>query len=182
MARAAAQKASFVGISCNWSGKRYSVPWWDDAQSSGGPINEQATHIIDLCRFIGGEVTEVVALGNPGESRLAAAMLFENHAVGTVFYTCEAAEKNISLETTTTAGHIRLRGWDFAAEINTIDGSLPADDGNPFLHETAAFLEAARLRDVAGVRSTFEDAYRTQLVVDAIRQLAATRKPLQFAG
>ena len=40
-----------LGISCAWVGKKYLVPWWIDKDLSGGPFNEQATHVWNFVDF-----------------------------------------------------------------------------------------------------------------------------------
>jgi myo-inositol 2-dehydrogenase / D-chiro-inositol 1-dehydrogenase len=166
---------SLVGISCNWASKTYEVPWWSNPRQSGGPINEQATHVVDLCRYLAGEITEVEALGGASETRLAVALRFASGALATLLYTCEAPEKHIDLLAVTTSGCVRLSGWDFSMQTNTIDGSLHPNDDSPYYKETAAFLEAARLGGGDAVLCDFADAYRTQVVVDQIRERLKTR-------
>lgn len=168
MARHLARSHDVVGIVCNWSGKRYGVPWWNDRAQSGGPINEQATHIVDLCRFLGGDITEILAIGNDGETRLGAVLRLESGAIATLFYTCEASEKCISLELVTAGGHLRLSGWDFRLE--SVDRQHIGDEISPFVAETKAFLAAAAAGHSAGILCDFQEAYRTQLAVDRIRE------------
>ena len=80
-----------LGISCVWVGKRYRVPWWIEPNLSGGPFNEQATHVLDLCRFLLGEIESVTALAAPvatagdPEFGVAVAMRFIDGPVGTYF-------------------------------------------------------------------------------------------------
>ena len=161
---------SLVAISCNWASKAYAVPWWTDPHQSGGPINEQATHIVDLCRYLGGEVTEVEALGGESETRLAVALRFASGALATLLYTCEASEKCIDLLAVTSQGYVRLSGWDFTMQTNTINGILQPDDDSPYHAETSAFLGAVRSHNADAILCNFVDAFRTQVVVDQIRE------------
>ena len=108
-----------LGISCVWVGKKYRVPWWIDTNLSGGPFNEQATHVLDLCRFLLGEIESVSALAAPAataedpEFGVAVAMRFIDGPVGTVFYSCEAREKDIHLHVFCEEGSLRSRGLGF---------------------------------------------------------------------
>ena len=56
-----------------WLDKVPPVPWWTDRALSGGPIIEQAVHVLDLARFLVGEVEQVCALAaaplGPGRRR-----------------------------------------------------------------------------------------------------------------
>ena len=90
-ARAAAAASTVSAVAGHWASKRYAVPWWSQTNLSGGPFNEQATHLVDLVRFVVGEIADVRAFAGPiGDeksiSRAAVAMRFENGAVGTLAY------------------------------------------------------------------------------------------------
>jgi myo-inositol 2-dehydrogenase / D-chiro-inositol 1-dehydrogenase len=73
-----------------WLDKVPPVPWWTDRALSGGPIVEQAVHVLDLARLLVGEVDLVCAVGGPpieggsAESATAAVLGFAGGAVGTL--------------------------------------------------------------------------------------------------
>ena len=176
LAREVVARGSPVAVMCHWACRPYGVPWWHLDDWSGGPFNEQATHLVDLCRFIVGEVDGVEAIASRGRdttdspTRVAAALHFACGALGTLIYTCDAPDKFIGFEAVTGEGAVRLEGWDFVMTVNTITESLPAHTGaNPFTQETEAFLGAVAARDGSGISSTFDDATRTQSIIDAIR-------------
>ncbi len=176
-ARAAAAAATVSAVAGHWASKRYAVPWWSQPTLSGGPFNEQATHLVDLVRFVVGEIADVRAFAGPSGdeksiSRAAVAMRFENGAVGTLAYTCEADDKHIGLHVMTRAGAIELRGWNFARA-----GGDEEPDPNPFMLETTAFLEAVSSGDARHIRSDFADAAKTQAAVDLIRRRFADGMP-----
>ena len=80
-----------------WLDKVPPVPWWTDRALSGGPIIEQAVHVLDLARFLVGEVEQVCALAagplGPGgvETATASFLGFRNGAVGTMTTELRAA-------------------------------------------------------------------------------------------
>lgn len=167
-------------VMCHWASRPYGVPWWSIVEASGGPFNEQATHLVDLCRFVVGEIVSVEALAGRAAdvrdgppTRFAVALRFENGAVGTLCYTCDAPEKSIAFEVVSTAGGVKLAGWDFAAidEIGDVAGI--GAEPNVFGVETGAFLDAVRHHDPSLVACSFEDAARTQAVVDRVLAAAA---------
>jgi len=165
-----------LGISIVWVGKKYLVPWWIDKEMSGGPFNEQATHVLDLCRFLVGEIESVSAVAarsirvDGPEFGVAVALRFVDGQIGTVFYSCEARQKDIQLHIFCEEGSIDLEGWDFAMNRNTIDGNLPETEQDEiFVKETKCFLNAIRCQDHLLVECDLEEAYRTQLVVDRVR-------------
>ena len=77
-----------------WLDKVPPVPWWLDRTLSGGPIIEQAVHVLDLARFLVGEVEQVGALAagplGPGgvETATASILGFRDGAVGTMTTSC----------------------------------------------------------------------------------------------
>ncbi len=175
MARDRLQKASVIGLSAHWVCKRYGVSWWDVDQLSGGPHNEQATHLFDLSRFLLGEIVEIDSRAE-SPRRVSSTFRFESGALGTALYSCEAQSKDIGVRIFTQEGTIALIGWDFQLAENTIDSELFETDEDVFLVETQAFLEAVRQEKQELVRSDFEDALRTQQVMDACRKSSMTRQ------
>ena len=169
-----------LGIAANWVCGIYRTPWWAQADQSGGPINEQCTHLVDLCRFLGGEIGEVHAMigklpGSPEIDGLAAISLrFVSGAVGTVLYSCLATTKQIGLRVFSPDGEYALDGWDF--ELQSADVHEPAEVTPVFTIEVARFFDAIRSGRADCVAAGFADAFRTQLVVDAIQRSAAEGK------
>jgi myo-inositol 2-dehydrogenase / D-chiro-inositol 1-dehydrogenase len=77
-----------------WLDKVPPVPWWADRARSGGPIVEQAVHVLDLARLLVGEVGQVCAVAGPpiaagsAESATAAVLSFVDGTVGTMSTSC----------------------------------------------------------------------------------------------
>ena len=166
-----------LGICCHWVCRKYSVPWWMDLASSGGPLNEQATHLFDLCRFLIGEISFVESVSSmpfdSGDLSLGAAssIRFESGALGTVYYSCEASAKDIGVRIFTSEGAVALAGWDFQLTENSIDGSVPTTQPEDiFAVETMAFLESVRTGRRGLIASDWLDAMKTQRVTDAARR------------
>ena len=164
------RESNILGFSAQWVCKRYNVSWWQDERTSGGPHNDQATHLFDLGRFLIGEVAEVQSLF-VSPSRVATLFRFEGHALGTAFYSCEGSEKDIGMRIFTTQGSLALEGWDFRIIANSVDGRLADNDGQDvFLEETSAFLGAVRSGNQDAIACSFADAAKTQRVLDAARR------------
>jgi myo-inositol 2-dehydrogenase/D-chiro-inositol 1-dehydrogenase len=168
-ARQQIQSATTIGVAFQWFATRYRVPWWLDCGVSGGPINEQCTHFIDMCRFLVGEIAEVQAMGRPmadvpnAAGTAAIALRFQNGLLGTGLYSCESSEKQIAFDVFLPDRSIRLQGWDlrFGAE------SSPEDI---FIKEVAAFFQAIQSGDPSLILSDLESGIRTQMVIDAIQR------------
>ncbi|GAA1258332.1 hypothetical protein GCM10009609_21700 [Pseudonocardia aurantiaca] len=76
-----------------WLDSTPPMPWWPDRTRSGGPLVEQAVHVLDLARVLVGEVAEVHAAAagaivGGAEAATAALMCFADGAVGTFGTTC----------------------------------------------------------------------------------------------
>jgi myo-inositol 2-dehydrogenase/D-chiro-inositol 1-dehydrogenase len=148
-------------------------------------VNEQATHLVDLARYLVGEVRQVQAVVSehperPGMAGSAAVTLeFDHGVLGSLFYSCRATAKEIGFRVFTADGAVRLDGWDLVrADADAAPGSSapPADRYQVFHDETAAFLAAVAGGPRGGIRCDLEDAVRTQQVVDAIHRAAASRR------
>jgi myo-inositol 2-dehydrogenase/D-chiro-inositol 1-dehydrogenase len=169
-----------IGAAGFWVCGSYRVPWWLDSAASGGPHNEQATHLYDLCRLLLGEVQKVTACFHQPAAgaplAAATALRFRSGATGTVFYSCQAAAKDIGLRVFTPDGSLFLSGWDLRLAENTIDGALAAEAGpeDIFLVETSAFLDAVATGDPSSIRCDWADALRTQALVDAAATTSVT--------
>jgi predicted dehydrogenase len=170
--RARLRQERALGAVAYWAGGRYRVPWWADPAQSGGPLNEQATHLVDLLRYLLGEVEDarVLTPGGAGPVESAAiALRFATGPLATLLYSCEAEEKLIGLRVFTPRAEHALLTWEF------LPGPDPApcpDRNAVFLDETRAFVEASLGRG-DGVRSDLRDALQTQVVMDSLRAAAA---------
>ena len=177
LAREVLSSRKVLGITCVWVGRKYRVAWWGVENLSGGPFNEQGTHVVDLCRCLVGEVGAIKSVAarpensSDPEHGVAVALQFSNGPLGTVFYNCEAKEKDIRLDVFCDDGTLTLEGWDFTMTKNSIDGNLPKPESQEiFLKETQAFLHALGSNDQSLIECDFAEAYRTQRVVDGIRE------------
>ncbi len=176
LTRALLADTRLLGLAGFWVCRQYAVPWWLDPAASGGPLNEQATHLFDLFRVFGGEIASVQAISaNPalGAESLgcASTVQFHSGSIGTVFYSCESSGKSIGLHLFTDRGSVELAGWDFRIITNTIDANVPEQVGEEdvFLLETEQFLHAVRTGSPEDVACDWIDAMRTQAAVDAAR-------------
>ncbi|MEV1146594.1 Gfo/Idh/MocA family oxidoreductase, partial [Micromonospora sp. NPDC049799] len=84
-------------VSGAWLDKVPPVAWWSQRDRSGGPVVEQAAHVLDLIRLLAGEVAEVTAYGDGTpppvdgadiDSVTTAALRFAGGAVGTLSAAC----------------------------------------------------------------------------------------------
>jgi predicted dehydrogenase len=178
-----------IGFAAHWVGAPYRVPWWGNPALSGGQLNEQCTHLIDLARHLVGEVVEVNAFAQPspeangGTAAVSILLRFRNGSLGTVICGCLAQEKQIGCRVFTPRGQLVLEGWDFKWSPSAAfgDGSDLDPLEDVFVAECAAFLDAARSGDARLIRCDLAEAMRTQRVVDAARAALGGSGPQPIA-
>ncbi|HEX5594954.1 MAG TPA: Gfo/Idh/MocA family oxidoreductase [Micromonosporaceae bacterium] len=80
-----------------WLDRVPPVQWWTRRDRSGGPVVEQAAHVLDLIRLLAGEVSQVAAFGDGSpplvdgadiDGATVAALRFTDGAVGTLTSAC----------------------------------------------------------------------------------------------
>lgn len=175
-ARQQIQAAFPIAIAFQWLSARYGVPWWLDVNQSGGPVNEQCTHYIDLCRFFCGEISEAQALVRPlvgtpaAEGTVAITLRFKNGLIGSGLYSCEASQKQMAFEVFLPDRSVRLEGWDLRT-------SEEARTEDIFVKEVSAFFEAVQSGDASTIQCDIASALKTQSVIDAVRRAMKSGLP-----
>lgn len=114
-------------VSGSWLDKVPRVPWWSDRARSGGPLVEQAVHVLDLARVLVGEVAEVHAVAAaslPGgaETATAAVLIFADGPVGTFTTTCVLPGKHRAGLEIVADGMVLGVGEDWL-EVSTANGA-----------------------------------------------------------
>ena len=174
-----------------WMGGAPGGTWWRIQELSGGQFVEQTTHIVDLLRYLVGEVTEVYAAYSDGilakqdaNANVADAgtvtLKLSNGTIATISNTCVIPTGYLSgLHIYTDAGKLELGhgGLKDITKASTIDYN---NQSNPYENETKAFLHAVRTGDPSLIRSTYEDAHRTHLVTMAANESAATGQVIKL--
>jgi myo-inositol 2-dehydrogenase / D-chiro-inositol 1-dehydrogenase len=168
------------------------TPWWRVQAQSGGQLVEQATHTVDLMRYLVGEVTRVYSAGatrllketpNFDIFDVATTTLhFAGGAIGSIANT--SALGGGSATGAPTGVHVvlqdsRLEVW--GATLKVVTGGKTEEyrfTGHPMLAEDQAFVEAVGRRDPTRVRSSYVDAARTLAVTLAAEESARTGQPV----
>ncbi|GMV80080.1 MAG: hypothetical protein AMXMBFR7_12640 [Planctomycetota bacterium] len=170
-----------------WVGGFPGAMWWRQQAQSGGQMNEQATHVVDIARhLIGGKAVSVYAAGAKGigskkwekhdiHDNVIATVTFDNGAV-----LCAGT------------GHIAQgyrTGVDFLLEdliVTHNNGELIVktpereekikNTNQAYQEEDRAFLEAVRKKDPQGVYCTYADAAVTHEICMAVNTSLETGK------
>jgi myo-inositol 2-dehydrogenase / D-chiro-inositol 1-dehydrogenase len=171
-----------------WLDKVPPVAWWPRADRSGGPMVEQAAHVLDLARYLAGEVTEVWAAGNgtpPAvdgadvDGATAVAMRFAAGAVGTVAATCVLGWKErAGLEIY--ADGLALAVSETGLVVRDADGgrTVPSDPDSARVAVDRAFVAAVRGEE-QDIRVPYAEALRTHALAVAVAESAATGRAVR---
>lgn len=172
-----------------WMGGMPMVPWWRQQNGSGGQFVEQTTHIVDLLRYLCGEVAEVYAAygrrvmhekveGTTVADVGTVTMKLKSGAVATISNTCLLpVDHHVGLDLYTDQGVLEIRGGSLK---EMICGKVTEyqNRSNPYHLEDEAFIEAVRTGDVSKILSPYADAVKTHEVTIAANQSAETGKPV----
>ncbi|GIP28829.1 hypothetical protein J23TS9_39590 [Paenibacillus sp. J23TS9] len=178
-----------------WMDSMPGVSWWRRQHGSGGQFIEQTTHLVDLLRYLAGEVEEVYALyGNRIKHEQVDGM--EVADVGTVtLKLANGLAANISNTCILPEGAgLSQTGLTFYTDQGVLDwnpqrlhAARPGEQteyleqSNPYVKETEAFIHALRTGDSSRIRSDYADACRTQAVTCAALESAASGKPVRIS-
>lgn len=180
--KAALQDATVLAMTARWINAAYAVPWWGNPAQSGGSLNEQCAHFIDLARYWVGEIVAVSVTAQPHPQNreitgtAAIQLEFANGAVGTVVYSCAASYKDMAFQVMTADESYGFQGWDLVPVAPVAFAEqAPEDRYEIFDVETATFLQAVATQDQSVIQSDIHDALRTQQVMDAIRHAIETQ-------
>lgn len=179
-----------MAVAKYWCGTGRGNKWTQQFEKSGGQILEQATHTIDMLRYLVGEIEEVYnvaanrVLGNidcPDVNSLT--LKFANGAIGSM----------------STCWHLDPKDWsnanvvDVLFDANTLHfagGKIsvtPAIEGvdlepKPTPTIDAAFVKAVKTNDFSGIKSSYADAVKTMAVSIAAIQSAQTGRAVELSG
>jgi predicted dehydrogenase len=166
------------------------TPWWRVQAQSGGQLVEQATHTVDLMRYLGGEVTRVYSAGAlralkdvPGLDIFDVAtttLHFASGAIGSIANTSilgSGTANGVPNGVHVLAHDLRVEVW--GTNLKVVSPGCTEEhrySGNPMMTEDEAFVEAVARRDPARVRSPYADAAKTLAVTLAAEESARTGK------
>lgn len=158
-----------------WAGERPPPLWWRNKAQSGGQFVEQCTHVVDLARFLAGDIAEVHAFGTSAfhddpsqtvEDAITVNVRFASGAVGTFSTGCFAdgpvVQTGIGLVLASRSAVVRYEGWGFAATVQNGDGlqTFPSEP-SIFVIQAKAFLHALETGDRSVIQSDYHDALKS---------------------
>ncbi len=170
------------------------VAWWRVQEQSGGQVVEQATHTVDLMRFLGGDVSTVYAAG---ATRIltevenldvydvnAVTLTFESGAVGALLTTCALdgwSGPNWFHGVTVFASGLSLSAWLDQVTIRTSESEEVVGAQTDAMFETdKSFVAAVMSGDGSMVGSDYSNGVRTLEVTLAAVESARSGQPVEL--
>lgn len=176
-----------------WLGGFPGAPWWRKLDQSGGQLNEQATHIIDLARYLMGEITSVYCTAAlrvmdqefEGTDVPDVTALTANFASGAIGYFATACllkgYGETGLDLFLHEQLYQLNGNTLAVKGGTKGETITYNhNNNPYQNEDEAFIKAVQTGKRTLIKSTYADALKTLRVTLAANKSAKTGKPVKI--
>ena len=184
----AAQPAMCYG---RWLGGMPGVAWWRRLDQSGGQLVEQATHIVDLARFLMGDITSVSCVsalremdkvyeGTTTPDVTALVVTFASGAIG------HFATSSIFHHSSDVALDIHGLNTSYKISGNTLTIERTGEKteqtftNNPSLDEDNAFVQSVKAGTAKNILSDYNDALKTLRVTLAANQSAASGKVVKL--
>ena len=175
-----------------WLGGFPGPAWWRNLEQSGGQLNEQATHIVDLARYLIGEISEVYCVSALREMHkhfenstvpdvTALTVKFDSGAVGH-FSTASLFNgfDEVGLDLAIHEQMLQLRG----NTLKVLGGGKGetaeySHANNPYFDEDEAFVKAVQSGKRTLIKSTYADALKTLRVTLAANKSMKTGRPVK---
>lgn len=174
---------------------RMAIPgWFFLRDKSGGPMMDQAIHVLDLHRYLAGEVERVHAFGNNQiqpkredftvEETIVMDLQYDSGVIGshTHSWACSVSIAQIELISDLSRVTIDLRGKRVFGKVEGAEIDEAMSD-NCYLTEVENFLKAVESQDQNILKSSYQDAINTCAVTWAGLESIDTgeaQEPLRF--
>ncbi|GEM02298.1 Predicted dehydrogenase [Halolactibacillus halophilus] len=168
-------------VTGRWMGTMPEVSWWRNQALSGGQLNEQATHIADVLRYLLGECEEVQAyeaqrVMNRRKENVTVAdvgtvnIRFTSGVIANIVNTCVLPEELADVGFTIYTDSAVINWTPEALTIKTATtDQVIVDQQDPYQQEDAIFVRAIQSGSDKQILSTYQDAYNTQRLTEAAR-------------
>ena len=177
-------------VSHRWGGiAGGSDHWWRVMEKSGGMLHEQATHQVDMIRYLAGEITEVYKLSamkintdQPNHTIPDAEVVslkFASGAVGQITTTCALTGGGGSMRTDFILEDHQIiqLGWgNFEIQPQNFDTIEISTD--PQLGIDQAFIKAIQTNNQSLIKSSYADGLQSALVSICANQSSEEGKPV----
>lgn len=164
--------------------------WWWKTDGSGGQMVEQTTHIIDLARYLVGDVTRVYGMESHKSrgdfpdldvpTASTASLTFASGAIGNIGSTCILRwGHHIGLNIFADGLAIELTDHDIMVDVGA-GRPVRRAEGDPVWHEDRDFIDAVRGGENR-IRCPYHEAVETHRVALAVSRSAESGQSISFA-
>jgi len=179
-------------VTGRWMGSMPEVSWWRNQALSGGQLNEQATHIVDLLRYLLGESEEVHAyeaqrVMNQRKENVTVAdvgtvnIRFASGVIANIVNACILPEGLDEVGFTMYTDSAVIEWTPESLTIKTVKTEkVMVDRKDPYLQEDQVFIQSIKSGSNEHILSTYQDAYNTQRMTDAARVSVEQRFPINL--
>lgn len=176
----------------SWLGDMPGVHWWRKQNGSGGQFVEQTTHIVDLVRYLVGEVEEVYAVyaqrhvhtkhdGVEVADVGAVTLKLAGGAVASITNTCMLPFGHRSgLELFTDKGVLEIQQSRYLKNHEGTQTTEYKNLLNPYEIETDAFLHAIKTGDRSRILTDYADAAVTLRITLAALESSVSGMPVKL--
>lgn len=176
-------------LSGYWLDQTPPPQWWWKTEGSGGQMVEQATHIIDLARYLVGEVTDVYGRAGfkdrpdfPGldvPAVTTASLTFQSGVIGNIASTCLLGwNHKVGLNIFADRLAIELTDHDIMVDVGA-GRPVRHAEGDPVWREDRDFIDAISGKE-NHIRCTYQDALVTHRVALAVATSARSGEAVTF--
>lgn len=180
------------GFIATWKEGIPPARWWRTVETSGGPVIEQASHLLDLGMYYCGPIKRVQAMAVAHRPKdfgdisdlVMANFEFESGAIGQLMHTCLLNGRIHRIGYDIISWGVEVSGErDGSVSIRTANGTEELAGGydSSYQKESAAFLHAVRTGDRSGIRCTYKEAMESIALGEAIAKSAKTGRPVNVA-
>ncbi len=169
------QGAVLGAMTAAWAGTMPGPEWWRRRDGSGGQVIEQATHMVDLVRYLGGaEAKQVTGLAFAGymatkvknfsvDDATVSIIELKNGVVASLLTSCMLpCGFRVEVAALTDRGAVTLEEQAVTIESGERRETFRNPGGfSPHRRGTEVFIEALRTGDASPIRSDYADAMRT---------------------
>lgn len=172
----------------------WSAPWWTIKEKSGGQLVEQATHVVDLLRFLLGEPDKVYAQFLPTlnkkkeyniDDASQVSLHFKNGTLAVITSTCigtERGKEGIGVELLSRGMEIHLLGWDTLRTYSPSHFEEQNSTSNMYELENKAFIKAIQEGRPSLIRSSYSDAVKTLQITLLAEESGKTGEAYSISG
>ncbi|MGO0062346.1 Gfo/Idh/MocA family protein [Brevibacillus fluminis] len=165
------------------------TPWWREQAKSGGQLVEQATHTLDMMRYLAGDVSKVYAhaalrvMGDvPGldiPDVTSVSLAFSSGAIGTLDTTFTQPDHRTGVEVLGKGFRLQISGRDLT--IVDAEGTRTYSSTLDFyLAQDEAFIRAVATGDETLILAPYAQALQTLKVTLAANESAKSGSPVKL--